>query len=81
MKDLYAHVRICPYVLDPYEKENIFCDLELNDVENIIAMSRNPKELLYVWTEWHDKSGPQLKNRFMRYIELANQASRMNGKI
>lgn len=80
MKDLYSHVHICPYDPLPFN-DNIFCDMELEDVQKTMANSKNSAELLHIWKEWHDKTGPVLKNRFMRYVDLANQAARMNGKI
>lgn len=79
MKDLYAHVRICPYVQNPQIDETLYCDLELADVERIMAESRKHLELLHVWTEWHDKTGPPMRNKFMRYVDLANQAAILNG--
>ncbi|KAF7283980.1 hypothetical protein GWI33_022798 [Rhynchophorus ferrugineus] len=79
MKDLYAHVRICPYVTDFNESVSIYCDLEQNDAVKIMADSHDNLELLHVWKEWHDKSGPVMKNKFMRYVEVANQAARING--
>lgn len=79
MKDLYSHVRVCPYERTPYA-DNFYCELGLQDVQAIMANSKNNPELLHIWKEWHDKTGLILKNRFMRYVELANQASRINGK-
>lgn len=76
MKDIYSHIRICPY----NSQEHIYCDLELEpDIKRIMAHSRNHYELVHIWQEWHNKVGPPLKNRFMRYVELANQAARING--
>lgn len=80
MKDLYSHVHVCPYASVPFT-DNIFCDVELEDVQVTMANSRNSVELLHIWKEWHDKTGPVLKNRFMRYVGLANEAARINGKI
>lgn len=78
MKDIYSSVRICPFS----SASNTYCDLELEpDIKRLMANSRNPDELLHVWKEWHDRTGPPMKNKFMRYVQLANQASRMNGNI
>ncbi|KAJ8924306.1 hypothetical protein NQ315_007099 [Exocentrus adspersus] len=79
MKDTYAHVRICPFRRSDVD-ESLYCDLELDpDVQRIMAQSRDNMELTHVWRQWHDKVGPQLKNKFMRYVDLANQAARVNG--
>ncbi|CAH0551874.1 unnamed protein product [Brassicogethes aeneus] len=76
MKDLYAHVRACPY--NNFDK--LYCDLELDlDVKRIMAKSRSNAELTHIWQEWHNKVGPPMKNKFMRYVDLANQASILNG--
>jgi peptidyl-dipeptidase A len=78
MKDIYSHVRICPF----NNHETLFCDLELDpDVLRIMSNSRNHMELAHTWKEWHDKVGPPMKNKFMRYVQIANQAARMNGKF
>ncbi|XP_017783079.1 PREDICTED: angiotensin-converting enzyme-like [Nicrophorus vespilloides] len=76
MKEMYNSVRVCPY----NNKDNRYCDLVLDpDVIRLMEHSRNPGELNHIWKEWHDKTGPPVKNKFMRYVQLANQAARMNG--
>lgn len=76
MKDVYNNAQICPF--NNYDPK--FCTIELDtDITRLMAHSRNPAELLHIWQEWHDKTGPPLKNKFMRYVQLANQAARMNG--
>ncbi|KAI4468733.1 angiotensin-converting enzyme [Holotrichia oblita] len=78
MKDMYLHVKICAF--NNYDTN--YCDLVLDpDVHRIMEHSRNSDELLHVWREWHDKTGPPMKNKFMRYIQIANQASRMTGFV
>ncbi|KAF5304689.1 hypothetical protein FQA39_LY09466 [Lamprigera yunnana] len=76
MKDAYSHMQICPFnSFDPK-----LCNINLEpDVMRLMSHSRNPAELLYIWKEWHDKVGSPLKNKYMRYIQLANQAARMIG--
>ncbi|XP_049820777.1 angiotensin-converting enzyme-like isoform X2 [Aethina tumida] len=76
MKDLYAHIKVCPY----NNFATVYCDLELDpDVKKLMAHSRSNAELMHIWKDWHDKVGPPMKNKFMRYVDLANQASRLNG--
>ncbi|XP_057663789.1 angiotensin-converting enzyme-like [Diorhabda carinulata] len=79
MKDVYSNIKVCPYQSDDYGKDISYCDLDMEDVHAIMARSRNPSELTHIWKEVHDKTGPQMKNKFMRYLELSNQASRLNG--
>ncbi|XP_018574000.1 angiotensin-converting enzyme-like isoform X2 [Anoplophora glabripennis] len=79
MKDMYAHVRVCPF-RPTGDYKHVYCDLELDpDIQRIMAESRNNIELTHIWTQWHDRVGPQMKNKFMRYVDLANQAARING--
>lgn len=80
MKDLYSHARACPFVPNGSNDHN-YCDMKLNDVQATMANSRNSAELLHLWKEWHDKTGPILKSSFLRYVELANESARMNGKF
>lgn len=77
MKEIYSQARICPY----NNLENKYCDLEVEpDIYRLMKHSKNPQELLHVWREWHDHVGPPMKNKFMRYVQLANQAARLNGR-
>lgn len=45
------------------------------EISRILAHSRIESELLYVWKSFRDQTGPRMKNRFMRYVQLANQAA------
>ncbi|XP_076285295.1 angiotensin-converting enzyme-like isoform X2 [Lasioglossum baleicum] len=75
MKEIYTRTRMCPY-----RTVGANCDLTLDhDVNTIMARSKDYDELLYYWHAWHEATGPQLKNKYMRYIQLANQAARLNG--
>ncbi|XP_047513996.1 angiotensin-converting enzyme-like [Pieris napi] len=57
-----------------------YCDMQLDpEISRILAHSRIESELLYVWKSFRDKTGPKLKNRFMRYVQLANQAAISSG--
>lgn len=57
-----------------------FCDLSIdNDIPRIMEQSRNEAELKYIWSAWHEKTGPPNRNNFMRYIDLDNQAATAHG--
>lgn len=43
--------------------------------------SRSEPELRYVWSQWCEKTGPPIKNTFMRYLDLANQAAERHGTV
>ncbi|XP_049882463.1 angiotensin-converting enzyme-like [Pectinophora gossypiella] len=72
----YQHYQ--PYQ-DNQEYPN-YCDMQLDpEISRILAHSRIESELLYVWKSFRDQTGPKLKNRFMRYVQLANQAAVSTG--
>ncbi|KAJ8958091.1 hypothetical protein NQ317_019001 [Molorchus minor] len=81
MKDIYSNVHICPFRRDTYGNQ-IYCELQLEPgVKRVMEISRDNMELTHIWREWHDKVGPQMRNKFMRYVELANQAARINDSL
>lgn len=52
--------------------------LALDDMEPIMANSRDPEELKRIWLGWHQVSPPYRKN-YQRYVELANKGARELG--
>ncbi|KAL1430144.1 hypothetical protein MTO96_002403 [Rhipicephalus appendiculatus] len=44
-----------------------------------MASSRKYNELLHVWNEWRRVSGKPTKQKFTRYVQLLNEAARLNG--
>ncbi|HUR37374.1 MAG TPA: M2 family metallopeptidase [Terriglobales bacterium] len=52
--------------------------LSLGDMEKILAESRNPDELKEMWLGWH-KISPPLKQRYSRFVDLANKGAREQG--
>jgi peptidyl-dipeptidase A len=50
----------------------------LNDMENILAQSRDPEELKRVWIGWH-AIAPPMRERYTRMVVLANEGSREMG--
>lgn len=52
-----------------------FCALELTE---ILTNSRDPKELQHVWIEWRKAIGPKVKEMYQEYVELSNEAARLN---
>ena len=49
-------------------------DLSFEDMANIMAESRDPKELLEIWTNWHNV-GVGLRDRYTRIIDLTNEGA------
>lgn len=52
--------------------------LVLDDLETILADSRNPEELKRAWLGWHQVS-PQYRQRYVRLVELANKGAKELG--
>lgn len=44
-----------------------------------MAKSRDVNELLHMWQQWHEETGRPLRAKFVRYVELSNEAARLNG--
>lgn len=50
----------------------------LDDLERVMAQSRDPAELLSAWEGWHD-TARRYRDSYARFVELANQGSREAG--
>jgi peptidyl-dipeptidase A len=71
MKSEYGKGKYCP------EGEKGKC-LSLNDMERIMAESRDPEELKKSWAGWHSIS-PPFRDEYQRFVELANKGAREMG--
>ena len=67
----YGKGKYCP------DGQNKPC-LTLNDLEKIMAESRDPEELKKTWLGWHQVS-PPYRERYARFVTLANRAARELG--
>ncbi|XP_047493247.1 LOW QUALITY PROTEIN: angiotensin-converting enzyme-like [Penaeus chinensis] len=45
----------------------------------LMATSRDPDELRYAWRAWRDAAGRPLRGKYARFVELSNEAARLNG--
>jgi peptidyl-dipeptidase A len=52
--------------------------LNLGDMEEILANSRDPEELKKIWLGWHQVSPPYRKN-YQRFVELSNKGAKEMG--
>ena len=50
----------------------------IDDLEDKIAKSRDPKEMEAMWVGWH-KVGAPMRARYTRFVELSNQGARELG--
>ena len=52
--------------------------LNLGQLENILAKSRNPAELKDAWLGWHAQAATY-KDRYVKYVDISNKGSREMG--
>ena len=52
--------------------------LDITAIEDIMAQSRDPKELLDIWKGWHTIGKPMRKD-YQRFVELSNKGAREMG--
>jgi peptidyl-dipeptidase A len=52
--------------------------LDIDQASNILASSRDPRELLDVWQGWH-RVGAPMRGRYQRFVELSNKGARELG--
>ena len=50
----------------------------IDDLEERIAKSRDPKQIEAMWTGWH-RTGAPMRQRYARFVELSNQGARELG--
>uniref|UniRef100_A0A1L8DQS2 Angiotensin-converting enzyme n=1 Tax=Nyssomyia neivai TaxID=330878 RepID=A0A1L8DQS2_9DIPT len=81
MTAIYNSAKICPYTQQDCESIPNFTDyLTLDpEIEVRMAESRDYDELLYLWTEWREKSGKLMREDYKEYVSLLNQVARLNG--
>ncbi|XP_066442305.1 angiotensin-converting enzyme isoform X2 [Eleutherodactylus coqui] len=69
METIYSKAQVCKgdkcMPLDP-------------DLTEIMAKSRDYDELLFAWKGWRDSSGKQMRTNYIEYVNLANEAARLN---
>ncbi|XP_036407894.1 angiotensin-converting enzyme-like [Megalops cyprinoides] len=71
METKYSVAEVC--------RKNGSCHPLEPDLNKILAESRDYKELLFVWQGWRNVSGKAIRQDYLRYVELANKAARLNG--
>ncbi|XP_023310931.1 angiotensin-converting enzyme-like [Anoplophora glabripennis] len=73
MEAVYSTAKICDF------KDSEKCDLALEpDLTHILETSRNPDELKHVWLEWRNAIGPKCRDLYNDYVNLSNEAARLN---
>jgi peptidyl-dipeptidase A len=80
MTSTYGKGQYCPPASSPllrYAKKPATC-LRLGELSRALAESRDFAELLEAWRGWHAVA-PPMKDRFARYVDLANEGARAIG--
>jgi peptidyl-dipeptidase A len=80
MTSAYGKGQYCPQPTSPllhYAKKPAKC-LRLGELSHVLAESRDLGELREAWTGWHAVASP-MKERFARYVELADAGAREIG--
>lgn len=49
------------------------------ELTEVMARSRDPKELKYYWENWREQSGRQIREMYKRYVSYYNEAAKING--
>lgn len=82
MKNSYSTAKVCPY-RKPEERNSSKperCNLSLEpDLQSILMKSRDYDELVHVWKAWRDAAGKPIREKFLRFVELSNEAATLNG--
>ncbi|XP_049548319.1 angiotensin-converting enzyme-like [Anopheles darlingi] len=74
MESNYAKAKICAY------GDESKCGLTLDpELTEIFANHRDAAELKYYWVQWHNATGAPTRADFQKYVDLKNEAARLNG--
>jgi peptidyl-dipeptidase A len=49
---------------------------DLGALEDILAKSRKPADLLKAWQGWHETTGRAVRDQYVRYVDLANAGAK-----
>ncbi len=49
------------------------------DLTEILASSRDPEELEYYWTRWREETGEKMRDLYIDFVKLSNEAAKLNG--
>ncbi|KAL1472684.1 hypothetical protein MTO96_022873 [Rhipicephalus appendiculatus] len=76
MQEHHASAKICPRFSYPYQH----CHLSLDpEIINTMRTSRDYCELLHHWNEWRRVAGKPMQQKFLRYVQLQNEAAILSG--
>ncbi|XP_055929558.1 inactive angiotensin-converting enzyme-related protein-like [Argiope bruennichi] len=84
MKNTYSTAKVCPYISPEASANSVQnpkdCKLSLEpDIQRILTKSRDYDELAHVWKAWRDAAGKPIREKYLRFVNLSNEAARLNG--
>ena len=81
MEGVYSTAKVCKTANTPASACPEDQQLSLEpDLTEIMDKSRDYDELLHVWTAWRDESGKKMRDDYVKYIGLKNEAAVANGE-
>lgn len=78
MEQNYAEMMVPKYGNDSMEDEDYLSLYP--DITRIMEKSRDPEELKYYWLQWYTELGRQNKEQYFDYVELRNEAAKLNSE-
>lgn len=82
MESNHAKAKVCPYRKpeeSPAKPED--CTLALEpEIKQILEESNDYDELLHVWSQFRDKAGKPVKDKWMEVANILNEGARANGR-
>ena len=58
----------------------IFFSFRILEITERLVKSRDPEELKYLWEEWRKASGQKVRDLYVTYVNLSNEAAVLNSK-
>jgi len=74
---MYGKGKYCPGVAPGKANPDQIC-LGIEELDSLMAKSRDPKELLGYWQGWHTIS-PPMRDKYARLVDLSNQGAKEFG--
>nr|XP_003465355.2 angiotensin-converting enzyme-like protein Ace3 [Cavia porcellus] len=83
-EELWEYNKLVAYMETAYNLAKVClderpCMILEPDLQEVMATSRDHRELLWAWEGWRDSVGRQLRPIFWQCVELSNKAAQLNG--
>uniref|UniRef100_A0A182R0V2 Angiotensin-converting enzyme n=1 Tax=Anopheles farauti TaxID=69004 RepID=A0A182R0V2_9DIPT len=78
MDTAYQVAEVCPYTNPQCGPSDPKWTLD-PEMEKVLAESGDYDELEYVWRRWREESGKKMRADYKDYVQLVNEAAKLNG--